>query len=285
MTPQRRLIKLLDRPGLRPLLASLASRYAKTRTGLDVEVFYDGAWIRRARDRYLAESLTFDWNAAQIAGWKDDLADVLDMYRDWWFYRYQPRRGDAVVDIGAGIGEDAIVFSEAVGPSGRVLSVEAHPVTFRLLELNCRYNRLVNTTPVHRALMDRAGTVYIENRAGHKGNTVTRAGNGTSSSPVAGCTLDELCAEHQIERIDFLKLNIEGAERLAIGGMRRMIQRTRHVCIACHDFLAEQNEFYRTKAAVVEFLRRHDFEIFLREQHPEPWVRDHVYGVRRTQLA
>jgi len=73
-------------------------------------------------------------------------------------------------------------------------------------------------------------------------------------------------------------MNIEGAERLAIHGMTRMIRHTRQVCIACHDFLAGQAEVCQTKAAVTDFLQRNGFAITLRPDHPEAWTRDHVYG-------
>ena len=129
--------------------------------------------------------------------------------------------------------------------------------------------------------MDKAGTAYIENRPGYKGNTIVEGGGTASPHAVPACSLDELCAEHHIEQIGFLKMNIEGAERLAIRGMPQMIQRTGSVCIACHDFLGAQSEFYRTKAVLVDFLRSNDFAVVLREQHPDPWVRDHVYGTRK----
>ena len=48
--------------------------------------------------------------------------------------RYQPKPGDTVVDVGAGMGDDTLVFSRMVGPSGRVFSFEAHPDTFRCLQ-------------------------------------------------------------------------------------------------------------------------------------------------------
>jgi FkbM family methyltransferase len=211
-----------------------------------------------------------------MAGWHENLREVLDRHRDWYFHQYQPRAGDIVLDIGAGVGEDTIILSAAVGPRGRVLAVEAHPVTFELLAKTCRYNHLdANTTCVHCALMDKAGTVQIESRAAHRGNTIRLA-----AGAVPACSLDDLCRQQGIARIDFLKMNIEGAERFAIAGMAHMIQHTRAVCIACHDFLGEQNEFYRTKALVVEFLRANGFAVLLREDHPEPWTRNHVYGLR-----
>ncbi len=279
MTIYRRLIKMMDRPGLRRILGSAAGAYARRRTGLDVHVFYDEAWTRQVGTCYLAESATFDWSAGKIAGWKKDLEDVLQLYRGWWFYQYKPKEGDVIVDIGAGIGDDAMIFSQAVGRRGRVLCVEAHPSTFRLLQKNCRYNRLENVTAVHQALMDKTCTVSIENRTGYQANTIVQSDNNRESSiEVPACSFDELCARHKIEHIGFIKMNIEGAERFAIKGMPRMIQHVDQVCIACHDFIGEHNDFYRTKALVVEFLRSHGFAVSLRENHPDPWVRDHVHG-------
>jgi hypothetical protein len=79
-------------------------------------------------------------------------------------------------------------------------------------------------------------------------------------------------------------MNIEGAERFAIQGMPRMIQHISQVCIACHDFLSEQNEFYRTKALVTDFLKSNGFALSLLENDPAPWVRDHVHGKRVAQI-
>jgi len=281
MTPQRGLIRFLDRPGGRRLLAYLATRFICQKTGLDVRLFYDGGWIRQMGDYFLAESSTFDWTAAQISAWLANMVDVFEMHRDWYFHQYEPREGDVVLDVGAGVGEDTILLSEAVGARGRVLAVEAHPETFRLLQKTCRYNRLENTVCVQRAIMDKAGSVHIESRSAHKGNTIALA-PAIASHQVPACSLDELCAEHGITRIDFLKMNIEGAERFAIAGMRRIIEQTRAVCIACHDFLADQNEFYRTQALVVDFLRTNGFSVTVREQHPEPWTRHHVYGIKEA---
>ena len=281
MTLKRRLIQFLDHPGGRAILSRLGTAYARSRTGLDAQVFYDDAWIRRVGQWYLAESSHFHWEAEAMAKWQEDLHELLDIHRDWWFYRYQPAEGDVIIDVGAGIGDDALVFSRAVGSRGRVLSIEAHPRTFRLLEKTCRYNHLENTQPIHGALMDKSGPVFIEDRDSYQGNTVRSDNEGDElRHRVAGVTLDELCDQHHIGRIDFLKMNIEGAERLAIEGMEKMIPNIRRVSIACHDFLAGGGEFYRTKALVANFLRARGFEVCSRDDHPEPWVRDQVHGVR-----
>lgn len=281
ITPQRRFIQFLDRPGGRWMLAFLSTRYARRKTRQDVEVFYSGAWFRRSGADCLASGPTFFWNKNQITNWKPGMEDVLEQVRGWWFHRYQPREGDIIVDVGAGLGDEVLLFSRAVGAGGRLLAIEAHPATFGLLQKTCSYSRLANTTCVHCAVADKAGTVFIDTRAFYAENTISLTKPDERAHPVQAASLDESCAQYKIDHINFLKMNIEGAERLAIKGMRRMIQKTDKVCIACHDFLAEQNDFYRTREIVMDFLLENGFDVEYREGHPEPWTRDHVHAARR----
>jgi hypothetical protein len=93
--------------------------------------------------------------------------------------------------------------------------------------------------------------------------------------------LDDVADDLGITKVDFLKMNIEGAERMALEGMERLIGSTRHVCVACHDFVAEQGGpgRMRTKAFVRDFLCDRGFSLTSREDAPDPWTRDYLYGV------
>jgi hypothetical protein len=64
--------------------------------------------------------------------------------------------------------------------------------------------------------------------------------------------------------------------------MGALLAATRHVCISCHDFLADDGgpDELRTKAFVVRFLTEHGFDVTTREDAAEPWTRDYVYGVK-----
>ena len=112
---------------------------------------------------------------------------------------------------------------------------------------------------------------YLQNRmVGNEGITVPAK------------RIDTIAAELGLEQIDLLKMNIEGAERAALLGTGQMLTATRHVCISCHDFLAEAGgpDELRTKAFVTRFLSEHGFEVTTRDNAPEPWTRDYVYGVK-----
>jgi FkbM family methyltransferase len=196
-----------------------------------------------------------------------------------FLYEYVPQGGDVVFDIGAGVGTEMLLFSRLVGPSGRVVSVEAHPRTYGRLADLCKANSLGNVTPLQLAVSDADGVIAISNLDNHLRNTVLEADGDRIEVPAR--RIDTLAGELGIDRIDLLKMNIEGAERQAIQGLGEVLASTRHVCISCHDFLADDGgtEELRTKGVVCDFLVERGFRVITRGDAPDPWTRDCVYAV------
>lgn len=186
------------------------------------------------------------------------------------------------MDVGAGDGSETGIFAEAVGPQGRVYAVEAHPATFRRLQKAVRLNGWGNVVPVQAAIVGEPGVVYIEDRQKDLSNAISLNRGGGFQAEVSGVTLDGLCRDHGIDRIDFLKMNIEGAERAALVGMGEAIKRVRCAAIACHDFRApiENDDSYATKSHVIRFLRSRGFTVHTRDGHPRSAIRDHVHALR-----
>lgn len=285
MTLLRRSIEHLDRPGGREFLSVLSTWYARRLTGEDVRILHDGLWIHRSGDgEYFVDGPNFRYYSDTILGWRSKLRATVEAIEDFWFHLYRPRAGDTIVDIGAGRGEDSFVFSRAVGKTGRVLAVEAHPSTYAYLLKTCRWNQLENVTPLQYAIVSERGTARIEDGDRYQSNSVLSPGAKTPTVEVPAVSLDELLDEQSVERVDFLKMNIEGAERLTLPGLRKTLSKTACLCVACHDHRADRGEgaFFRTHALVEEFLRDHRFEVSLRADHPRPYVRHHVHGVKRS---
>ena len=282
MTLRRRIIRLLDRPGCRFLLSMIANRYGRRTTKANVAVYFDGLWVHRVGQYIFPDSQRFDYYANSFEHWETQAETCFRNAEDYWFHLYKPKRGDVIVDIGAGRGEDVLAFSTAVGPTGKVLAVEAHPATFLILQGFCDRNRLVNTKPINAAVVDRPSTVYIESDDDWMKSTLCFDSPEGGSVPVRGTTLDEICETEGISHINFLKINIEGAEVLALQGLRRAAPMIENLCVACHDFRADSGdgEMYRTREKVLLLLRDLGFSPVLREGDNMPFVRDHVHAFR-----
>jgi FkbM family methyltransferase len=274
------LIRLLDRKGGRTILGKLATWYLQRRWRLDAEVLYDGVWIHRFGDTYYVGEPRFTY-LTEFPHWPEAAERLKRQTHDHWFHGFAATPGMVVLDVGAGIGTDTLFFSRAVGPAGRVIAVEAHPRTFRLLQATRRLNRLENVLPVNCAAMDKACAVYIEDYEKHEENSVSlRRTSRHLPTPVRGMTLDEICRESGVRRVDFIKMNIEGAERFAIGGMKDVIAQARFVCIACHDWRGAEGPEFCTRDAVSQFLRESGFHVTRRADDPRPYVRDQVLARR-----
>ncbi len=258
-------MRRLDRPGRRALLVLPASAWVSwTYRELCLVYWRDGVWIHHYRHAKIPHA-----SLGRAAP-----PDVLTAEaRDLFLHEYTPQPGDVVFDVGAGIGAEALLFSQLVGRNGRVVSIEAHPRTYERLVGLCTANRLENVTPLQVAVSDSEGDVMLSDNAHHLRNRVLDSNE--AGVRVAARRLDTIAAELGIGRIDLLKMNIEGAEQRALAGMGALLSSTRHVCISCHDFLGMP-----TKAAVREFLAEHGFEVQTRDDAAEAWTRDYVYAAR-----
>lgn len=206
-------------------------------------------------------------------------AEITAKMRDEFCHLYTPRRGQVVIDVGAGIGEAIPLWASLVGPEGRVIAVEAHPVLYACVEKAVRLSGMTNVEVLHAAVTGEPGTVHLSDDPMWYGNTILGEGG---TIEVAGRTLDEICSERGVDRVGLLKMNIEGAERPAIDGMRQTIERCHAVAISCHDFLAEEggDDWFKTKEPVTAFLAESGFRVATRDDHPNPSTRNVVYGVR-----
>jgi FkbM family methyltransferase len=281
MSYRRALIRALDRPGGRTILGAVINRLAR-RSAPGVRVYFrSGMWMHREKDVTFVDSPTLDYHSLIFPTWMNELERAIENASDSWFHVYKPRPGDFIIDAGAGKGEDTIVFSTAVGPTGNVLSIEAHPVTFRCLRLFCELNHLHNVAATNFALIDGVRPVAMESQRGWQGNRIV-AVDSKDSLQVPGLSLDELVEHKSVGRIDFLKMNIEGAEALAIRGMEHTLRITRALCISCHDFRADkgEGEFFRTKRLVQDAVTRAGFRIVSRNTDPRPDVANQVNAVR-----
>lgn len=202
---------------------------------------------------------------------------------DAFCHAFTPRDGDTVLDVGAGVGREALVFAQLVGPRGVVHCLEPHPATFALLLRMRQANGLENVRCHQLAVSDECGEVRINTeQEAHLYYRNRLVGDGEGAT-VPAVTLETFIREQEIERVDLLAMNIEGTETAALRGIAAVVDRVHNVAIGCHDFVADEtgDDRMRTKSDVRTLLQSYGFTVSDRDHDGPAWRRDFVYGVRR----
>ncbi len=210
-------------------------------------------------------------------GWSYDYDFLFDQFKSNLGFFYLPKEGDVVIDVGAGVGEETIVLSKLVGPTGKVFAIEAHPDTFRALTLNKEKNKLDNVILINKAIADVPGSLFIQNADNSLANKITTDDAGTFK--IEATTFDDLFDTYKLEQVNFVKVNIEGAEQLLVKGFNKSISKVLHLAISCHDFRyhLEGDEFFKTKEIVLAFLNKYKYRITLRNTNISLF-NDYVYA-------
>lgn len=133
--------------------------------------------------------------------------------------------GDVVVDAGGCWGDTALYFANRVGPEGRVLSWEFIPGNLSILQGNLDENPLLadRITLVNRPVWREDGfRVYFEDK-GPSSRVSTEPCPGFEGS-VETWTIDSMVSYHSLPRVDFIKMDIEGAEQAALRGAEATIR-------------------------------------------------------------
>ncbi len=142
-------------------------------------------------------------------------------------FKGEIKAGDRVLDIGANIGYYTLIAAHLVGPQGKVYAFEPDPANFRLLQKNVEANGYTNVVLVNKALSNKNGKIRLylnpSNRGDHR---VYDSKDGRSSIEIETVALDRFFKPLD-KKIHFIKMDIQGAEALALAGMKGLIRRNK----------------------------------------------------------
>jgi len=180
--------------------------------------------------------------------------------------RIAPEPGDHAIDAGTCLGECAVAFAAAVGETGRVHAFDVCDVHVLAAQHNADQNPSLRMTvhPYGLGKVDVDAPLLVLGNNIHPGMSVTDM----ATPPVR--RLDTLVAEGAIERVDFIKMDIEGSELDALEGAAETIRR------------------FRPKLAISIYHRRTDFrDIPLYIHSLEPAYRFHVdhYSIHHEETV
>jgi FkbM family methyltransferase len=150
----------------------------------------------------------------------------------WNPFSEMPR---VIVDAGANIGMSTLYFASKF-PAAQVIAIEPESSNFKILQANC--GRLKNVTLIHAALWPNSEAVAVQDTAVDKWAFIVKKNTGGSvgSESVRSITIPDIFRRFGIEEIDFLKLDIEGAELdLFSSRTDEWIDRIGTIVIELHD--------------------------------------------------
>jgi FkbM family methyltransferase len=182
--------------------------------------FYDSEYFYLTKTKLLnlGEIKDVQGSTMEIAGkygWAHAIYHEIYNLEDYYMHRIKRiNHGDVVVDLGGNIG----VFNRWAYSQGasKVISFEPDKRYFEVLSMNANPNSLL----FNAAMSDKIGHIdlYESNHLGGSNIFVSNTSN-VNHYPVRTYTLDYLFESKLVDRIDFLKIDIEGAEQLVLKGI------------------------------------------------------------------
>jgi FkbM family methyltransferase len=191
----------------------------------------------------------------------DELYDILEQKN----LQEDKIKGELIfVDLGANIGTITLPIAKYLYNHGVVYSIEAHPKTFFELQKNIDLNKLQNIQTWNIAVGMMNGTVKFTNKKNDDANNITEQGD----IHVPCLTLDTLFKD--FERIDVLKIDVEGYEKFVLENGITTLKKTKYIYM---EYLEETSARFGYKREYLkEFLEENGFECTLSnpEKHQNP---------------
>jgi FkbM family methyltransferase len=193
----------------------------------------------------LLSATRFEVRLEQLLGKPFYIADTLSFYSSFReIFQQEIYRFDAashapvIVDCGANYGVSVVYFKQ-IFPDAKVIAVEADPEVFALLEWNVAEHDLADVTLIKKVVAAQAGEVEFHREGADAGRIHFMAG-AKEVLRLPTIALDELLTQS----VDFLKIDIEGAETEVLAASRRL-DRARQLMVEYHSFTDSPQELPR----------------------------------------
>ena len=151
---------------------------------------------------------------------------------------FAPKEGETVIDVGANVGAYTLLAAKLVGENGRVVALEPEPINFNLLKRNIEINGFKNVILLQLAAWNKDGSAVMEIRRNIADHTLSPQFGSTEAlfqMEVQTARIDSLTRKIGIRKVDWLKVDVEGAEYKVLMGCRNLLASSRaHVLIEVH---------------------------------------------------
>lgn len=204
---------------------------------------------------------------------------------DFEIFQKYVKKGDNVLDIGANIGYFTLMLAKLVGPTGKVFAFEPDPRNISLLKKNIETNGYQNVVVVPKAVSNvnekctlfTSQSTFGQNRIYEPKKTKNQEYIPIESETIF---LDNFFMNNKkIENISFVKIDVEGAEKYVLEGMKNILSLNKNIKIFSEidlDFLNDAGSSY---TEMIEFLEKRGFTVFLVNEANNKIIKGNIKSV------
>jgi len=134
--------------------------------------------------------------------------------------------GDVVFDVGGCWGDTALYFANKTGPNGKIYSFEFIPDNLKLFKMNTGLNPYLESRIelIENPVSNRSGTKIFYKDFG-PGSRIEMSPFAEQTGETETVCIDDIVNQKNIQKLDFIKMDIEGAEPMALEGAIKTIRR------------------------------------------------------------
>ncbi|MDC0202125.1 FkbM family methyltransferase [Candidatus Nitrosopelagicus sp.] len=188
---------------------------------------------------------------------------------DFEIFQKYVKKGDNVLDIGANIGYFTLMLAKLVGPTGKVFAFEPDPRNISLLKKNIETNGYQNVVVVPKAVSNvnekctlfTSQSSFGQNRIYEPKKTKNQKYVPIESETIL---LDDFFKNNEnIENISFVKIDVEGAEKLVLEGMNKILNLNKNIKIFSEIDSYRLDDAGSSYVEVIDLLEKKGFTVFL----------------------
>jgi FkbM family methyltransferase len=179
-----------------------------------------------------------------------------------------PDEGDTVVDVGAHIGLYTIIAAKRVGPTGKVIAIEPDPENFKILKKNILLNQLSNVEYLECAAYSTKKKLKLFLPEVERGRTIfntvmeDRVKSYDDFIEVESNTLDNILNEKNVQRVNYVKIDVEGAELEVLKGAVNTLSSNKDLTLLI-EVHGEANYM-----PLLRIFKEHKFQIDYEQKYP-----------------
>lgn len=178
---------------------------------------------------------------------------------DFKYYQhfYDVKTNDVVLDAGANCGHLSIFFSKLVGKNGKVYAFEPDGINIERIHKNIKLNQdLPDNIKIEELLLWNENKVVDFYEAGTVGSSAVWIPDSDKCVPKEAVRIDDWVAKNNIQKLDFIKMDIEGAEIEALEGCVQTIENLKpNFAIASYHIVEGQPTYIK----VEEFFKKRNY--------------------------